>query len=326
MVADRFVSARDRSDDGGREPTGLRLAAAVAGQALSMKPPGGNISDMAINAFASILHPTDFSASSQAAFEHALKIAVANRSRLGISHVETKGGDGPAWTDYPQIRETLERWALLDKGSTRQDVSDRLGVRVKKVERISKEPLQAIVRFLEQERADLIVLSTEGREGLPGWLHPSFSEALVRRTLVATLFVPEGARGFVAHADGALTLRRVLVPIDRKPHPGVGIDVAGGLLRSLDVPSPTIETLHVGEAADSPPVDPPEGLACRFEQVTRSGKPIDEILKRASELEADLIVMVTEGRHGFLDALRGSTTEQVLRRAPCPVLSVPAAA
>lgn len=33
--------------------------------------------------------------------------------------------------------------------------------------------------------------------------------------------------------------------------------------------------------------------------------------------------MVTAGRHGILDALRGTHTEQVLRRVHCPVLAVP---
>ena len=45
---------------------------------------------------------------------------------------------------------------------------------------------------------------------------------------------------------------------------------------------------------------------------------------RPSEGAADLIVMATEGHQGFLDAIRGSTTERVLRQAPCPVLAVPA--
>ncbi|MGB1685776.1 MAG: universal stress protein [Pseudomonadales bacterium] len=33
--------------------------------------------------------------------------------------------------------------------------------------------------------------------------------------------------------------------------------------------------------------------------------------------------MPTQGRHGFLDALRGSTTEQVMRELQCPLLAVP---
>ena len=46
----------------------------------------------------------------------------------------------------------------------------------------------------------------------------------------------------------------------------------------------------------------------------------------AQEISADLIVMATEERKGVLGTLRGSVTEKVLRRSPCPVLAVPARA
>ena len=52
--------------------------------------------------------------------------------------------------------------------------------------------------------------------------------------------------------------------------------------------------------------------------------PPDAIVRTAGDRKADLIVMATQGHNGFLDALRGSTTDQVVRRAPCPVLAVPA--
>jgi nucleotide-binding universal stress UspA family protein len=51
---------------------------------------------------------------------------------------------------------------------------------------------------------------------------------------------------------------------------------------------------------------------------------VDTILAVARERAADLIVMTTEGRSGFLDALRGSTTERVLRSGALPLLAVPA--
>jgi nucleotide-binding universal stress UspA family protein len=51
---------------------------------------------------------------------------------------------------------------------------------------------------------------------------------------------------------------------------------------------------------------------------------VDEIVAAADTWAADLIVMATAGHSGVLDALRGSTTERVLRRARCPVLAVPA--
>ena len=63
---------------------------------------------------------------------------------------------------------------------------------------------------------------------------------------------------------------------------------------------------------------------CTFAHMQREGDVVDEIGAAADLVKADLIVMPTEGRHGVFDALRGSTTERVLRRARCPVLAVPA--
>jgi len=57
------------------------------------------------------------------------------------------------------------------------------------------------------------------------------------------------------------------------------------------------------------------------EQVVQ-GKPSAEIIRVARESEVDMIVLGTHGK-GMLDqALFGSTTERVVRRAPCPVLTV----
>jgi nucleotide-binding universal stress UspA family protein len=45
---------------------------------------------------------------------------------------------------------------------------------------------------------------------------------------------------------------------------------------------------------------------------------VDTILKEANERHVDLIAMPTDGHLGFLDALRGSTTERMIRHACCP--------
>ena len=50
---------------------------------------------------------------------------------------------------------------------------------------------------------------------------------------------------------------------------------------------------------------------------------VDEILKRAADLPADLIVMGTHGRSGFDRLVLGSVAERVLVKATCPVLTVP---
>jgi nucleotide-binding universal stress UspA family protein len=66
------------------------------------------------------------------------------------------------------------------------------------------------------------------------------------------------------------------------------------------------------------PADP----AVRVEYWLEEGDPVTEILRVARETGCDLIVMGTHGRTGLGRALLGSVAEQVLRLAPCPVLTV----
>jgi nucleotide-binding universal stress UspA family protein len=53
------------------------------------------------------------------------------------------------------------------------------------------------------------------------------------------------------------------------------------------------------------------------------GRPASRILERAASLPAELIVMGTHGRGGFERLVLGSVTEKVLRKAACPMLTVP---
>lgn len=52
------------------------------------------------------------------------------------------------------------------------------------------------------------------------------------------------------------------------------------------------------------------------------GMPGDEITEFAKSEEIDLIAMATHGRTGLKHMMLGSTTERVVRKAPCPVLSI----
>ena len=61
------------------------------------------------------------------------------------------------------------------------------------------------------------------------------------------------------------------------------------------------------------------------DKVTRSvvrGQPFLEIIQFAKEQGVDLIVLGTHGRAGLMHALIGSVAERVVRKSPCPVLTI----
>ncbi|MFN9717901.1 MAG: universal stress protein [Planctomycetota bacterium] len=66
----------------------------------------------------------------------------------------------------------------------------------------------------------------------------------------------------------------------------------------------------------------PDQSNANWKWVSRTGSVVNEILGEAREQDVDLIVMTTAGRHGLLDALRGSATEQIVENARCPILAV----
>jgi universal stress protein A len=59
-----------------------------------------------------------------------------------------------------------------------------------------------------------------------------------------------------------------------------------------------------------------------IQKEVREGTPFYEIVSCAKELDVDLIVMGTHGHSGLAHVLLGSVTEKVVRKAPCPVLTV----
>ena len=268
-----------------------------------------------------VLHPTDFSEASELAFAHALKLALMTQGQLHVLHVDPDGTP-VRWQGFPGIREALERWGLLPPGSPREAVAD-LGVEVEKVYAYGRDPAAATAAFLQRRPADVVVLATHQRDGLAGWRQPSVAEAIARNVGEVTLFVPAGSAGFVSAATGEIRLRRVLIPVDAAPNPKPAIDAAAAMA-SLAEPGPvTLRLVHVGEASFFPDLRIPEASAASWERHTLSGDVVTALVQAMQDWGPDLVVMTTEGRHGFMDCLRGSTTERVLRGAPCPVLAVP---
>jgi nucleotide-binding universal stress UspA family protein len=270
-----------------------------------------------------IFHPTDFSNGGESAFVHALKLAVNANALLEVLHVD-RHPEQVTWDDFPQVRETLSQWGLLPDWALPEDV-ERLGIGVHKVLLAGNDPVSEILKHLSVHRPDLIVIAAHHREGIDRWLHQDISKKIARNSHTSCLFVPHGVDGFVAREDGCVQLQKVVMPIASEPDAAGAIAQCCELARLLDCKSVTATLVHVGDDENVlrnfaiPDID-----GWTWELVVEDGDPATQILKTADDRGADLIALTTQGHHGFLDALRGSTSDQIVRNASCPILAVPA--
>ena len=271
-----------------------------------------------MSALRSIVHPTDFSDLSATAFAHALRIALAARCKLYLLHVSQY--DAAEVLAFPHAQRLLAQWGLSEEDDAAWVVAGKLGIEVENIRLKLQEPMRAIADFLSAHDSELVVLATHGRDGVAHWLEGSVAEAVFRRSRIPTLFIAPGARGFVDQVSGDVKLRRALVPVDFSPPAGRTVETIQRFGRLLTGASLAVDLLHVGDAAPPVGANAP-GLP---PVIVRSGHVVQSIVDAAIEFDADLIAMPTAGHHGVLDALRGSTTERVIRHAPCPVLALSA--
>ena len=143
--------------------------------------------------------------------------------------------------------------------------------------------------------------------------------------------------------NGKLKLNPILVPVDFSEESRQALDYAVAL--AADTESKII-LLHVVQpvyVADPTLTYLPQQMAWQEEvdgkrlqriaaksipkqlfdrAIIRLGVPHHEITRAAKRMKAGLIVIATHGRTGLRHVLMGSTTERVVRHAPCPVLTV----
>jgi nucleotide-binding universal stress UspA family protein len=145
-----------------------------------------------------------------------------------------------------------------------------------------------------------------------------------------------------------IEIRRILCPIDFSDYSRRALDHAVAIARSY---KSSLTVLHVYSTSPIAAVGPggPVSLpilltstdrdqilaetrafvdvhgaqAIPIEAAVREGNAVDGILEQAGLMKADLLVMGTHGHSGFERLLLGSVTEKVLRKASCPVMTVP---
>jgi universal stress protein A len=130
-------------------------------------------------------------------------------------------------------------------------------------------------------------------------------------------------------------LKKILVPIDFSATALRAYDYAAGLCKTTGAtlvalhvipPVLNVETIDLADLAREAEVTTKAALATLRPKPHRSlierGVPHDIIASVAQSIGADLIVIGTHGRSGLRHLVLGSVAENVVRHAPCPVLTV----
>jgi len=269
----------------------------------------------------SVLHPTDLSPPSLAAFHHALAIAIHTGAELTLLHaVARRTKDG--LVDFPQVRNTLARWR---KAGTTRSLEEKIKLTtIRKIEASDKDPVAACQAHMERNYVDMIVMATGQRTGLAKLARPSKAEALARESRCYTLFVPAGARPIVSADTGRVTLRRILLPVHPATDPKPAMLRAVQSATLLDDPDLEVTLLHVAADPERREMQLPQLPYCHWKAMARPGKDATAgILEAADEIEADAIYMASSWQKPGIGSKAGGVTEGVLEGATCPVAVVP---
>jgi nucleotide-binding universal stress UspA family protein len=150
-----------------------------------------------VNTWRRILHPTDFSRVSRAAFRWALRLGRQHGAEVVIMHVvlatspyEAGLIGSPAFSEVYQAER--QRWAERAVAELVRRVR-RGGVRATGVV-VEGDPGREIPRRAASMRADIVVMGTHGREGLRQRLFGSTAEGVIRRVACPVLTVRPGQR------------------------------------------------------------------------------------------------------------------------------------
>ena len=208
---------------------------------------------------------------------------------------------------------------------------------------VEGEPRVEIVNGAIEHHIDLITVVTRERNRLSRAFGASIAEEIVAEAPCAVLATRPPQRDFVEQSE--IRLKRVLLATNFRPPSVAATQLATQISNQLGA---ELHAVHViGDYFEQISVMFPEGgLAAltrlrsyveeRMGQLSRAGgatshiadgRPYQEIVKLATTLDADLIVIGT-AVHGSLfgnSQVLGSEVERVIRNAPCPVLCVPAA-
>jgi nucleotide-binding universal stress UspA family protein len=294
--------------------------------------------------FKKILCATDFSDFSNHTISYGVALAKEFEAKLFVSHVI----DLSSVAIYGEFQ--------LDPVGQQNRIMEDADAQLKELtgdQPISWEPLitvgkpaDEISRVVEEKDIDLVITATRGRSGLKRIILGSVTERLMRTLTCPLLVVNSPEHKFVSTADPVIQIEKILVGCDFSPDSGQALKHALSLAQEFQA---ELHLVHVIEPPAQPGLhkeDKPvlEEMQQNYQDLLirklkemvpaearywctpqtglLEGQPYEEIVTYAESKDIDMIVLGVRG-HGLVKTLfLGSTTDRVVRRSPCPVLSV----
>lgn len=297
-----------------------------------------------------ILCPIDFSEYSGHALDYAVAMAGWYGATVTALHVYAEWpavGMIPSFGPdaLPPVRlQAVDREAVLQHMRTfvAPHASGGVPVEVQLLE--APDVHREVLAQAQSLGADLLVVGTHGRSGFEHLLLGSITEKLVRRAACPVLVVP---RRSGADPVRAVHVKQILCPVDFSDGSLAAVAAAVSLAEESDA---HLTLLYVEEMPPELAEHPAFGAVdidairaearaqwlrrlrglvpdsvkefCTVDTAVSEGRASRAILRVAGERGSDMIVMGVQGRGAVDVAIFGSNTNEVLRRATCPVLTV----
>ena len=280
-----------------------------------------------------ILCPTDLSTESDEGLRYAIVLAIAYNAKLILLYCR-RPGSIVEWATGSDAARRFQQLVF-----TRMDANELKCLQWEAAVAEADDFGQAIVDEARTRKAGLIVMRSRRRPHAAALLG-STAETVCRSAPCPVLVTHPTEREWVGLTTNEVDLRRVLIPYYNSRDADLAVNYGISLAEQSQA---QIHVLHVmdyraaieasslskDDTATSDEIAgqhlrvliPEEArLWCKLITSVRCGDPADEILAYAKEHDIDLICMGAGGKSFSLGKLFGSTTDRVVRRAPCPVL------
>ncbi|HUQ95373.1 MAG TPA: universal stress protein [Bryobacteraceae bacterium] len=266
-----------------------------------------------------ILAPVDFSRRCEGAARSARRLAAHFHAELILLHVVE-----PFHVDYAMVEPfeaSLRALAQANRAKKQAQLDafaahDLQGTRVRRLLAEGDAAVQ-IIECSKAEKADLVVMPTQGHSSLRGMLIGSVTAKVLDESERPVL------TGTHLEQEGDLTdcqVRHILCAVDLGARTGNVLEWGGALAKEF---AAKLTVLHV-----APGLQAANGLdkalaaaGLQAAALTAEGEPHKVVSATAAELSADLVIIGRGTATNTLGRLRAQAYG-IVRQAPCPVLSV----